>query len=362
MFASDFFIAKNVSLAEIDELLAPYRLLDFNLPVGNAFALKYQNNKEGVPLVKRGLLNRLVLDIQTDNISDDKETQLKIIDVLSLYANHLDQQVVTTDDSPKPALEVKQQIVLSWMEAACTVAKKILPDLDARIVNMRAGEFTFNDVSPRVLSCVSQMLHYLGKIRCYQPGSKPEERLPVLLAALDIAKYLTDLSHVGPIDDPHAYSERALTFMSPACVTMQQRGELKQAENMLLDYIKEAYELKSDFHIIQGHSNLSKFYCRNDEKLDLAIQHAESAIKLAEETAVKPDKQNLVNHPIYFNARIAAVHACLANGLTHEAMQCAQEILDDYKSNPDCGAKDHHLIAAREALETPQLAASSSSI
>lgn len=358
MHEPTFFADRLVSVDEINQLLEPFRLLSSALPEGDAFSLKYQNNKTGVTLVTRARLNELLRDINKGRIGSSEEELLKIIDLLSLHANHLDQQVMATEGSPKPGLKEKEQIVLHWMEGAYKVAQQLWPDLDAMINN---NDLSLTDHSVKALSCVSQMLHYLGKIRRYQSESKPEERLPLLLAALGIAIHLTDMHQDSP-DDLHAYSERTLTFMSPVCITLEQCEKQEAAEKMLKDYLTEARTLQSDFHMIQGAANLSEFYSRNNKHLDLAIQYAESAIKQAEGTKTQPGKGNLSNHPIYFNALRAAMHAYLADGQKDEALCYAKQIAAAHDANPDCGVKPHHLDAVKKVMEQVQSMACSSSM
>jgi len=150
-------------------------------------SVKYANSSKGVPAAMQQAMGLMVEEINNHQLDNESiQTKLHVIDSLTLHANHLDQQ--TNDrEMAKLAPQDKQQKVLAWLEAAYTMANQILP---VGSLVAAKSEPDFSQYAPEMLSTISMLLHYLGKARRYA-GIDPQERLPLLKAALSMSQLLS---------------------------------------------------------------------------------------------------------------------------------------------------------------------------
>jgi thioesterase domain-containing protein/acyl-CoA synthetase (AMP-forming)/AMP-acid ligase II len=307
--------------------------------------LKYNNLRRGVTPEKREFLNSLVFDINHGRLSTDRDEQLAVMDSLTLHANHLDQQTVD-QASIEPG---KRQIIIHWIEAAFTLAKRCLPDLETMIQHPNPD--SLQQLDSRLLSSLAIHLHYLGKFRRYQPDSTPEQRLPFLVLALEIAKLLTLREQGDRLRDPHYYQERIITFMNPVWITLNQLGRHAEALQIILTQMEEAYRCNLDFHIIQGHNNLAEFNRKQPGAgdPDFSLKHAEMAIARVLENETIPGRESFIAHNIYYNARLEGIYALQAKAEVETDPSMIQEYLENALSRAKAlqarpaGAKDTQL-------------------
>ncbi|MGQ3891666.1 AMP-binding protein [Legionella sp. CNM-4043-24] len=325
--------------------------------------LKYNNLRAGVSQAKRDILNDMVADIHNGRLSFDRDDQLAVIDSLTLHANHLDQQTVD-NTAIEPG---KRQLIIDWIEAAYTLARRCLPELDSLISNP-CRDILFQQES-RLLSSIAMLMHYLGKFRRYQAGSTPEERLPLLTLALDLARHLTLREQGRRFRDPHYYPERIITFMNPVWITISQLGRHDEALQMISAQMEEACRCGFDFHIIQAHNNLAEFtrLKPGEKDPDFCLKHAEAAIARVLENESTPGRESFISHNIYFISRMEAILALQAKAEIEPDQSLSQSFLDEalrraeaLQANP-AGAKDSQLPKLDELAEQLQAQMSASS-
>lgn len=103
--------------------------------------------------------------------------------------------------------------------------------------------------------------------------------------------------------------------------------------------------------MIQSNVQLSEIYREKYEKTGLGIedslQCAKAAIHCVRTTTAVED---FTNHVIHFNAKTALMKAYSACNETDEAKSIAENIINEYEANPNCGAKPLHLEAAETIL------------
>lgn len=336
--------------SQLDNLLAGYRFMRTDLLEGAACKLKYANVSKGVPLEKQFEINVIVGKINKGKFDKASvEIQLKLIDTLVLYANHLDQQT-SDEENTRPPLNIKEEKVRCWLEAAWHVAQKVTPEIAQLLTDKQTD---FKQMKPEVLSSVSMLLHYLGKVRRYNPVISVENRLPLLTTAVAMSQYLLSLRNEGQlINDPHYYSSRVATFEMPVVMSLGQLGRHDDAAAIMGAQLAQSKADKNYYHIIQGLVQLSVI-SRNKSKTHPdcivdAIDYATQAIKVVCDESPESFKTDT----IYYNARVALMNANKLAGNQDVAEACANAILHDYEQNSNCGAKVWHLKEAEALLAT----------
>jgi hypothetical protein len=339
-------LATPQDLEQIDNLLKDFRLLRSDLPESEACKIKFNNRSCGVSEAKQKEIDGLVFKINSSYfIHEPEDTQLKLMDLLTLYANHLDQQ--TSDkENPKLPPAVKDAKALSWLEAAYLIGKKLIPNLDESITAEKKEKLLA--YKPDILSSLSLMLYYFGRLKRYNkiPAS---ECLPLLASALAIA------NHLESAHDIHYYSSRVATFEMPVILCLRNLKRFSEAEQIITRQLQKSYETQNLFHMIQGHAQISEVLREQFEAgeglIDKAIEHAEAALKLVQ----TPSKEDFRNHCIDFNAKVAAIRAYHCAGNEKQAKTMAEQLCTEYEKNPNCGAKPWHIEAAQKIL-TPSVA------
>ncbi len=326
----------------IDNLLKDIRVLRDTLPENKACEIKFNNSYLGISESVQQKIGKVIFKINQGHFnSGDKETLLKIIDLLTLYSNHLDQQS-SDKENPKLERKVKEEKVLSWLNTAYQVAKQLVPNLD-ELIMMEKKEQLFL-LNQETLSSLSLMLHYLGKATRYNPQMTVQQRLPLLMTALSISRFLEESK------DIHYYSGRIATFEAPVIFCFRQLGMHQDARIMAESQLKKAYAMKNIFHMIQGNVQLSEIMREQFEAQNTGIQeailYAEEAIQIAKENT----SGNFTGHCIYFNARVAAMKAYYCAGEKDKAVDMAEAIYAEYEQNNNCGAKPWHVETAQEIL------------
>src|SRR6187402_3796161 len=92
--------AAQINLEFIDELLVEFRDFNPELSESAACKIKFSNSSLGVAAETQQKIERLVFTINNNRFPKvDEASLLKVIDLLTLYANHLDQQ--TSDNENK---------------------------------------------------------------------------------------------------------------------------------------------------------------------------------------------------------------------------------------------------------------------
>lgn len=315
----------------IDELLSPYLYLDESLfkgeDDGDACFKKYTNQGNGIPMAIQLKLEHLANAILNDTYVIDTEERIKYIDVFTLYANHLDQQLF----GDKPAIQEKERLVLLYLRAA----NKLSPEFNYE----NLGE---HDV--RELSSHDQMLHYLGKAERYE-NVPVELRLIKLENSLKIARYLSTQILLKE-QDPHAFKNRVPTRELPVNYCYQDLGRYEDAIALILPQLST----ESAFHRAQANIQLSAIYTKqylatgvNEDKI---LQYAQGAIA---------ESAYAGNSLLIYNARRSLMDAYQALGQRVEANEIAQSIIDDMDHNPNCGAKPLHREAAEKLLSNNSL-------
>jgi hypothetical protein len=341
-------------LINLDELLKDFRELRKDLPEADALRLKSNNHTNGVQAEKQTIIDKLVKKIHQGTFElENKEIQLKVIDLLTIYSNHLDQHI-SEKVNPKLPPEVKEKKVLDWLEAAYKISQKLIPEID-RILMENHEEFLTYE--PEVLSSVSMLLHYLGKARRYNDKIVVQERLPLLNAALTIAKALQSQRAENPaLNDLHYYESRVTTFEMPVVYSLREVGSYDEAAKIIEEQLNQSYSKKNYYHMIQGHVQLSEIarekYEKYNQGIEVAIEHAQKAISIVQEIALISGEENFTKHCIYFNARTAALKAYKACDENDKARILAEALLSEYENDPNCGAKSWHIEIAKESLET----------
>ena len=310
---------------DADALLKDYLFLDKSLikgdDDGDACFKKFSNEGKGVSLKDRVTLNIFATLILDGKIKP--QNWLAYVDLFTLYSNHLDQQ--RTGD--KPSVKDKEMMVLHFLEAALSLSPK----------------YNYDDLekySPRELSTHAQLLHYLGKARRYAQIS-PEERLPMLYDALNIARYLGKLE-CSEKEDPHAYKNRISTYELPVNYCLQDLKRFDEAAAL----IKPQLALPSAFHVTQAHTQLAKIYILKHQNKGVGIDDALSHARLAVEVSQKAGSKLLV-----FNAKVCLMETFQAADKSDEATILADSIVTEMDKNADCGAKPIHRSAAEKILE-----------
>lgn len=340
---------------QLDGLLQDFRVLNPKLSEGEACKLKFSNRSNGVPVAKQKEIDGIVHKInqgQLDN--EDDETLLKVIDVLTLYSNHLDQQ---TSDKENPKLEPKQKEgkVLSWLEAAHKIAQKLIPNIDSIMSENKPDGFLAS--KPQVLSSISQMLHYLGKARRYNPEITLKDRLPLLTAALFIGKHLDSLLKDNKeLNDIHYYSGRVATFQIAVVYGLRELGLYDKALEIMTSQLQHSLQSKDNFHVIQSYVQLSEIareqYEKEHKDITPALNYAEKAIQVVQDATKTPSEEQFTRHCIYFNARVAMIKAYKVSGDMDHARSLAETILSDNERDSNCGAKPWHIDLAKEVVAT----------
>lgn len=307
--------------------------------------IKYSNKANGVEPQKIHQLNELANRIKTNTLGElSDETALKLIDVLTLYSNHLDQQVpqpISAED-----MELRHQKVLTLLTAAHQIATQLIPELTS--IETQHEKNWFNKYNSQRLSSISMNLHYYGKALRYQSQCRFEQRQPLLQAALDMANYL---EQVDSKQDLHRYVGRIATFTMPIFFELQKTQQFEQAIELMKNNLASASQSKNYFHIIQSHTYLAGTYNLMNQAIkkgaELGLQHAKDALKTLHDCKNIDD---FSTHCIHFNARQALMEAYQNNDEPFEATRIAQEILSEHESNPNCGAKKAHLEAAQNIV------------
>lgn len=343
---SFFTIQTMINSEKMDNLLKDFRIMRSDVPEGEACRIKFSNRSCGVPETAQKEIESIVFKINNGDFdNENEEALLKVLDLLTLYANHLDQQ--TSDkENPKPLPKIKEEKVLRWLEAAYKVAKTLVPELDSLITAETKDKLL--TLKPEVLSSVSLTLHYLGKARRYNPEIHVKERLPLLTAALSIGR------HLETCNDLHYYSARVATFEMPVVFSLRDLKMYKEAAQIIEMQLQKSYESKNRFHMIQGHVQLAEImreqYEAEHNGIGDSIKHARQAMLLVEESAKISGAENFTKHCIYFNARVAAMKAYHCSGDKELAYSMAQAISSEYEQDLNCGAKPWHIDAAKEIL------------
>lgn len=324
--------ASSLTAFNMDELLTPYFYLDPALVNGDddgkACAKKFSNNSQGVAASIRIRLNALATAIIDGDceVSDNTE-RLKLMDLFTLYSNHLDQDRSSSPD--KPSEQDKQIQVLHWLRAAFKLSS--VYDYEQ-----------LSQYSARELSSHELMLHYYAKALRYV-NVPVAERLVLLENALKIAQYLSTIA-CSQADDPHAFKGRIATRELVVGYCLQDLHRYDDAAGLLLPQLHQS----NQFHRIQAFVQLTNIYVKKFQHsqdrsaLDQAFAYGRSAV---EESA--KDSNTLLP----YNARVALMQVYQVAGDVETSNQMAQSILDEMTGNPSCGAKPHHQAAAAKVLE-----------
>jgi tetratricopeptide (TPR) repeat protein len=327
MYKANMFQYEQSTELDAEELLKNYLYLDKELfkkrkddsiEQGNACFKKFSNEGKGVVLPLRMKLDALATLIRENKYTP--QNTLAFIDVFTLYSNHLDQQRFNEKPEPKE----KERLVLNYLEAAFALDKKY--DYEH-----------LEQYNARELSSHAQLLHYLGKARRYA-GISAEERLPLLLNALKIAKHLSRLN-CDEVEDPHHYENRIATYELPVNYCLQ---DLKQYDKAA-ELIKPQLELSSAFHRAQALIQLANIYIKQHQDFGKGIDVAEQYALRAVKESVLPESSPLIN----YNARVCLMNVLEAADKTEDAQSIAHAIIDEMDKNSECGAKPTH----REAVE-----------
>lgn len=337
-----FAVQEQIDLDMIDALLKDFRILRTDVSESEACKLKFSNRSSGVAEETQKAIDGIVFKINNNKFpKTDDERLLKVIDLLTLYANHIDQQ--TSDAvNQKLSLQEKESKVLRWLEAAYSLSKRLIPNLDELITAEKKDNLL--GAKQETLSSLSLMLHYLGKARRYNKEISVEARLPVLATALIIAKQLESSK------DLHYYSGRVATFELPVVYCLRDLKKYSLAAKILQEQLKKAYDTQNLFHMIQGHVQVAEVareqYLLENKGIEESIDHALKAVELVKNSTTESFK----NNPIYFNARVALMKAYQAADDKEAAQSIAHDICDEYEQNKNCGAKQPHLDEAQKVL------------
>lgn len=330
MFKPHMFQSQHSIELNVDELLKNYLYLDKELfkerkdggiEQGDACFKKFSNEGKGVALPLRMKLDALAAMIRERKFIP--ENKLGYIDVFTLYSNHIDQQRF----NEKPELEEKERLVLNYLEAALILDKKYNYEQLDQYTN-------------RELSSHAQLLHYLGKARRYA-GISAEERLPLLLNALKIAKHLNSLN-CDEKEDPHAFESRIPTYELSVNYCFQ---DLKQYDKAA-ELIKPQLESLSAFHRAQASIQLANIYMKQNHDSGTGIDMAEQYALRAVQESMLPESNIVIN----YNARVCLMNVLERAGQTDEAQSIALAIIEEMDGNSECGAKPLHRQAAENII------------
>ena len=307
------------ALARIDALLAPYLYLDDAKKDGRGgeMSFKFSNNKLGVSAEVISFLNAVSKEAKNWTLTGDE--QLKVIDVLVLYSNHLDQH--TNDQiNPKMAQKVKESTVLAWL----TSAKALREGYD----------------TARELSTLAQLDHYYGKALRYKDAplnevSGIQETSVVLARNLEEKKCAKE-------QDPHQFPGRIESYELPFVYTLQKLGQYDYALTILGRHIASAPDA---FLKVQALVQYAKTCCM-DGSPKKGLSEAQEAYDLA----------NTKQKSLRFNATQALMESLWGVGEKDKAVELASQLLEEQEKNPSCGIKDFHIEAANKIVEQYQQA------
>lgn len=328
------------NMAILDDLLHPFREINPQLPEIEANKIKFQNSGLGVSPKAQLQINRLAHKVQSGKFDEVSATiKLKLIDLFTLYANHIDQQT-SEKENPKLSIKDKETTALLWIEAGNHLCETLVPDLSQSIAEKNCSFDT------ELLSSLSMTLHYLGKMRRYNPSIRIEDRLPLLQYAVSISKHLASLKAQ---EDRHYYSDRTSTFEAPVIITLRQLKRFDEASALVQTQLEDSIARGANFHTIQGNTLLSEI-ARENERFEDAIQYANNAIDFVLDSEIRGE-EDFTHNSIYFNARVTLMKALEAKGDHAEANCMAEAILNEFEANPNCGAKEsYHIIEARKIV------------
>ncbi|MDF1646848.1 MAG: hypothetical protein P1U61_07730 [Legionellaceae bacterium] len=315
---------------DFEALLAPYLYLDESLfkgeEDGDACFKKFSNQGQGTPRFVWMKLEKIAQDILSGAWEPKADERLNVIDVLTLYSNHLDQQRY----NEKPELKEKERLVVTFLKAA----HKISPIYDYE---------NLSQYTPRELSSHDQMLHYLGKAERYEHVAV-EQRIEKLLASLKIAIHLSALS-CSKLDDPHAFKNRVSTRELPVNYCYQDLNRFDDAAALMLPQISS----ESAFHRTQAHIQLAQIYSKKFQH-----DHHDAAVVLEHAHAAVDESHSTGSTLLEYNARVCLMNAFQLAGEPDQANSIAHAIIDEMDHNETCGAKPLHREAADKVLSLNQ--------
>lgn len=325
----------------INELLEPFREINPNLPEGESIKIKTQNSGLGVSAEAQWQINRFADKVRSGKFDEvSKRVKLKLVDLFTLYANHLDQQISEVQNAKLPVKD-KQATALSWIEAANHLFETIVPDLSNSIAQKNCS------YDNQLLSSLSMMLHYLGKMRRYNPAISIEDRLPLLEYAVSISKHLAPFKGQ---EDRHYYSDRTSTFEAPVIITYCQLKRFDEATLIVQTQLEDSTARRANFHIIQGNTRLSDI-ARDDKRFDDAIEYATNAVNFILESAERGE-EDFTHNTLYYNARVSLMNAHQEMGNHDEARHIAEAMRTEYEKDPNCGLKEsYHLKEIDKILD-----------
>ena len=180
----------------------------------------------------------------------------------------------------------------------------------------------------------------MGKARRYA-GISAEERLPLFLNALKIAKYLSSINCDEKVD-PHNYENRIATYELPVNYCLQEMKQYDKAAEL----IKPQLELPSANQRAQASIQLANIYIKKHHDCGVGIDVAKQYALRGVQESFMPESSPLVN----YNARVCLMNVLEVANETDEAQSLAIAIIEEMDKNPECGAKSIHREAAEKVI------------
>lgn len=327
----------------IDELLKDVHDYNPQIAEDSQCSKKFANNGFGISPLKKKQIDAVVKNIKLNRYQNcDENTKLKLITLLTLYANYIDQQTFDTMNDKLPEKELKETVV-DWLGTAYTIAQQVLPNLN----NGHLDASALSQCKPQILSHVSLLYHYFGRAQRYDSKYSVDDRFTLLNTALLMANHLAQLRRKQDIIDPHYYPSRSATFQLRVGRALLEKGDIDAAEHILLKY--NANSEHTTFNKILAYVFLTTLSIRKQKPND-AMDYAGTALQIIEASA----QENFKSHWLNFEAQIAAMDAYAAAGEHYMALRFAKDIIDAWDKNPNCGAKTWHIKTAEEYIKATE--------
>ncbi|MGQ3891926.1 hypothetical protein [Legionella sp. CNM-4043-24] len=353
------------------------------------------------------MLDELAEHIKQGNIDIiQMDDRLKYIDILSLYANHMNVQDGVYEPRLPDELQIEKQLL--WLNAAYELAKSVVPDLDAIIAGGQTDRMLLLPLE--TLSSLSLMLNYLANTQWECTDDAPSLLLSRQIMAVSIAMHLEKQAvrdrHYSPKralkyelelvsilfelwkNDPD-YSVNASTMLeermsayinnrervtiySSALLTIASVKHRRQYNitnsiddleaaifkaKMAIDNLYNEFESKDIYFdaqtaIIKAKLDKVNYLLKDHSPMQAAILAKEI---LSEHNAYASEKQqdfakSVADPTVFFDKQIASMYEEQSNDKPEAARMIAQQLLSMYEENHFCGIKQEHLDQANAFL------------